>query len=137
CGLDLDGHSDAHRFVYDTVVIQKVLGLIAAGRDCAQESSHYFFRIDEQIGGGLLRAGDSVAAADFAEALGAGLAGGDLSTEVAFAFFGSANVVEEDRQHVGDKLSAAHDFDGRDAEAFLVNFAARAHRAGVSSADIG
>ncbi len=108
-----------------------------AGRNGAQEGSHHFFGIDEQVGGGSLGAGDSVALADFAEALGSGLAGGDLSAKVAFAFFRRANVVEQEGQHIGDKFSAAHDLDGRDAEAFLVDFAAGAHGAGVSSTDIG
>ena len=133
----MDGHGYAHGLVFDAIVIEKVFGLVAARRDGAQEGSHHFFGIDEQIGGGLLGAGDSVAVADFTKALGAGLAGGDLSAEVAFAFFGRADVVEEERQHIGDKFSAAHDFDGRDAQAFLVDFAAGAHGAGVSSADIG
>src|SRR6202521_3127506 len=130
-GGDLDGHGYAHGFVFDAIVIEKVLGLVAAGRDGTQEGSHHFFGIDEQIGGGLFGAGDSVAGADFAEAPGSGLAGRGLSAEVAFAFFGRADIVEEESQHIGDKFSATHDFDGRDAESFLVDFAAGPHGAGV------
>ena len=136
-GGDLDGHGYAHGFVFDAIVIEKVLGLVAAGRDGAQKGAHHFFGIDEQIGGGMFGAGDSVAGADFAEAPGSGLAGGDLSAQVAFAFFGRADIVEEEGQHIGDEFSATHDFDGRDAEAFLVDFAAGAHGAWISSADIG
>src|ERR1019366_6130141 len=134
---DVDAHGDAHGLVYDAIVIQKVLGLVMAGRDGAEEGSHHLFGIDEQIGGGFFHARDSVAVADFAEAQGSGLASGDLGSEVAFAFFGCADVVEEKGQHIGNKLSTAHDFDRRNAEALLVNFAAGAHGARVSSAHIG
>src|SRR6267378_3963351 len=61
CGRDLDGHGYAHGVVFHTVVIKEVLGLVAAGRDGAQEGSHHFFGINEQIVGGLFGAGDSVA----------------------------------------------------------------------------
>jgi len=55
-----------------------------------------FLGIDEQVGGSLFGAGDSVAIANFAETLGSSLAGGYLSAEVAFAFFGCADIVEEE-----------------------------------------
>src|SRR5258708_7883043 len=99
---NLDSYGYAHGFVFDAIVIEEVFGLVLAGRDGAQEGSHHFFGIDEQIGGGLSGAGDSVAVADFTEALGSGLAGGNLSAEVAFAFFGRAYIVEQKGQHIGD-----------------------------------
>ena len=133
----MDGHGYAYGLVFHAIVIQKIFGLVTAGRNGAQKGSHHFFGIDEQIGGGFFGAHDAVAAADFTEALGSGLAGGDLGAKVAFAFFGRADVVEQERQHIGDEFPAAHNFDGRNAEAFLVDFAAGAHGAGVGSANIG
>jgi len=135
--FDLDGYGYAHGFIFYAIVVEKIFCLVVAGRDGAQKAAHHFFGIDEQIGGGIFGSGDAVAGADFPEALDPGLAGGDLSAEVAFTFFRRAHVVEEQGQHIGDKFSVAHDFDGRDAEAFLIDFAAGPHGARVSSADIG
>src|ERR1700687_3788190 len=60
CRRDLDGHGYAHGFVVDAIVIEKVLGLVAAGRGGAQKGSHHFFGINEQIGGRLFGAGESL-----------------------------------------------------------------------------
>jgi hypothetical protein len=45
-------HGYAHRFVFHAIVIEKVFGLVAAGRNRAQKGSHHLFGINEQIGGG-------------------------------------------------------------------------------------
>ena len=90
-----DGYCYADGMGVDAVIIQEIFGLVFAGRDGAQEGAHHFLGIDKQIGGGSLGAGDSVALADFAKALGSSLAGGDLCAQVAFAFFGSAHVVQQ------------------------------------------
>ncbi len=97
-----DSYGYANGFIFDAIVIEEVFGLVLAERDGAQEGSHHFFGIDEQIDGGLSGTGDSVAVADFTEALGSGLAGGNLSAEVTFAFFGRAYIVEQEGQHIGD-----------------------------------
>ncbi len=60
-----------------------------------------------------------------------------LRPQVALAFFGSANVREQQRENVAVEQAAAHDFHRRNAQPLLVNFPARPHRAGVGPSDIG
>src|ERR1700680_2402943 len=107
-------YRDADGFLFEPIVIKKIFCPIAAGWDGTQERSHHFFGIDEEMVGSFFGAGRSVAGADFSQALGTGLACGNLRSEVAFAFFRRANIVEEKCEYVGNNFSATHDFDRRD-----------------------
>ncbi len=62
---------------------------------------------------------------------------GDLRGQIAFAFARSAHVGEKNRQDVAHDAAAFHDFYGRDAQPFFINFAREAHGAGVRASDIG
>src|SRR5271157_3500117 len=90
---DADGDGDPHRFGVDTIVVEKIFSVIDARRYGREEGAHQLLGIVEEIGGGFLGAGNSVASAQFAQALCSRLAGGDLRAEVAFALFGRADVV--------------------------------------------
>src|SRR5664280_2765337 len=57
--------------------------------------------------------------------------------EVAFTFFGSANIVKQQGKDVAVESSAAHDLHRRNAKSFLVDLATRAHRTSVGPTDIG
>ena len=86
---------------------------------------------------GTLNSGDAVTRAKLAQPRAAGVTRGELRAEVALAFFGSANIVEQQRENVAVESSAAHDLHRRNAKSFLINLATRAHRTSVGSADIG
>ena len=57
--------------------------------------------------------------------------------QVALAFFGSANIVEQQREDVAIDRAGAHDLNRRNAKAFLVNLAAWTHGAGEGPTDVG
>jgi len=97
------------------------LGIRRAGWCAGRRAS--FPRNRQADRGGSLGAGDSVALADFAKALGSSLAGaicapGRLRVLRECARCSAAGLVCLRR------FSTAHDFDGGNAQAFLVNFAA-------------
>src|SRR6476646_3442861 len=65
------------------------------------------------------------------------MACGDLCIQVALALFRRADVVEQQAENVILQLAAGDQLDGGNADAFLVNLAADAHRSGIRPADIG
>ena len=61
----------------------------------------------------------------------------ELCGEIAFALSRRAHVGEDGGEKLRVHLAGAHQLDGRNANAFLRDLAARAHRSGIHAADIG
>ena len=78
----------------------------------------------------LQKARVAEAADEFEHACGADAAGAELSGEVAFALLRGAHVGEDHGEELRIHFARMHEFDGRNADAFLRDFAAGAHGAG-------
>src|SRR5581483_10101977 len=64
------------------------------------------------------------------------MTGGNLRSEVSLALLRRAHVVEQQRQYIFGGLAFAYQLHRRDAEAFLVDLTAQAHRSRIRTSDI-
>ena len=67
----------------------------------------------------------------------ASVAGGQLRAQVTLPFGGRADIVEQQGKNVAIDFTGTRNLHRRNAKAFLINLAARAHGAGVHATDIG
>ncbi len=106
--LDFDCGGNADWIVGDAVVIQEIFAAVCARRNCAQSGAHHFGGIFEEMARVFVYFSEAVFGDDFGKAAFADAAGGDLRGEIAFAFVGRADVVENHLQDVANDFPACH-----------------------------
>ena len=124
---DGDGDADGDGFAGLAVVVHIVGDGIDAVGDAGDGAAGEAFGVVEEgvhMGVGV---GDAVAVGDFGEAAVADADGGDLGGEVALAVVGGAGVAADEGDDGVVELAGVGQFEGRDDEAFLVEFGGEGH----------
>ena len=135
-GVESQANSNLAQAVGHTIVIQPILSAEITSRHAAQLRPHQALGIIEQLFDQCLQLRFTVLLYQLEHALLADAASSDLRLQVALAFFGGAHVQQNQVQHLAIDSAAAHDSDGRDANAFLENFVGRSHRSSECSSHV-
>ena len=132
-----DVHGDALRRFCHAIVVQKILGAVNSIGNRGDRGGHHPGRVVEEMAAVSDHFPAAVLRDERQQAALADAARGDLGGQIAFAFARSAHVGEKYRHDVARDAAPCHDFYGRDAQAFLKNFARKTHGAGMRASDIG
>jgi hypothetical protein len=95
------------------------------------------FGVTQQSEAGALHTLSTIAIAQLKQTGRADVTGRKLGAQVALAFFGSTNIVEQQLLYIAIDGTGTNDFHRGNAKTFLVNFATRTHGSGEGAADVG
>jgi hypothetical protein len=134
--FDPDAHPQRARLVRHPIVVKRVFRFVDSIGNRCDAGAHHPRRVSDEVRRILARFTRARAFHDLQQARRSRLQRSGLRREIRTPLLCAAHVRQQEAQHVFIHAPAAHEMDGRDAQALAINVRRHAHRAGAAAADV-